>query len=446
MKKDTKGRVKLTKSVVDGANPQEGRYRIHDTEIPGFNLAVYPSGAKSYRLEYRVKETNQSKTFTIGDAKVLTPDQARKEALRIRGIVELGDDPAQKRSERREIPLFKDFVEEYFEKYALLHKKPSSVETDRLLVRHLVRELGGKKVSAITEEDVKDVHTQLTRYSPISKKPAPIAANRVTRLMRKMMNLCEEWKYRPKHSNPCDSIKENPESHRDRVLDPDKDLDPVTGEERGPGELERFLRACSESLHDNTEHPRVILLLLTIMATGARRGEIMSLKKEEVLLHKGFILKEDHKGRRMNQKKPKRIDLNSLAVLFLRYTLSKLCREECEWVFESHVRPGNPYNNLHKPMSRLLKRSGIKDFRIHDMRHTFSTLLNDSDVPVQILSDLLGHADIKTTKGYIHPLKRKGESKSEVVSKVMREFLDLPDLDNHEGQIIDFPVQQKQSS
>ena len=185
------------------------------------------------------------------------------------------------------------------------------------------------------------------------------------------------------------------------------------------------------------------MLLLTIMATGARRGEILTLKRDEIMLHKGYILKEDHKGRRRNQKKPKRIDLNSLAVVFLRYTLAKHSREDCEWVFESHIRPGHPYNNLHKPKTRLLEKANIKDFRIHDMRHTFSTLLNDSDVPVQILSELLGHADIKTTKGYIHPIRRKGESKSEAVSQIMRGFLDLSDLDNHEGQVIEFPVQQE---
>ena len=135
--------------------------------------------------------------------------------------------------------------------------------------------------------------------------------------------------------------------------------------------------------------------------------------------------------------KPKIIDLNSIATLLIRHALANFSKPDCEWVFESHRHHYHPYNNLHKPKTRLLKRAGIKDFRIHDMRHTFTTLLNDSEVPVQILSQLLGHTNSKTTQGYIHPIRRKGASKSEAMSNLLKEFIDLSDTG---GNVVNISV------
>jgi integrase len=171
------------------------------------------------------------------------------------------------------------------------------------------------------------------------------------------------------------------------------------------------------------------------MAAGARRGEIQYLKKTEVNLHTGTITKDDHKGickkpgKNKKKKKPKEIDLNSLAVAILRHILTHpdiKSPDDCEWVIESHKRKGKPYNNLHKPKTRLLKRANITDFRIHDMHHTFTSMLFNSDTSLEILMDLLGHSDYKTTKGYAHRFKRKGQSQSEAVSEIMRQYLDLP--------------------
>ena len=418
---------KLTKRIIEESKPKKQRYHICDTGVPGLKLRILPSGHKSFVVPYREKDSGRQRCYTICNAIVIPLDQARDEALEVLRQVSKGESPVEDRQQNREIPLFKDFVEEYFEKYAAHEKKPSSITSDRLLVKHLLPKLGNKRVNSITHQDMKNLHEQISRYSPLSKKPSPIAANRVLRLMRKMMNLCEDWQYRDKHTNPCDGIKQNQENTRDRVLDPHKEVDAITGEEIGPGELERFLKACSDSLKDGSEHPRMIFMFLTIMATGARRGEIMNLRKSELFLHKGHILKEDHKGRRKHQKKPKRIELNSLAILLLHHTLTHFCREDCEWVFESHKRPGNPYNNVHKPKTRLIERAGIENFRIHDMRHTFSTLLSEkSDVSLKILKNLLGHDNSKTTEGYIHQLAQPGEAKSEGMSEIMRQYLDLP--------------------
>ncbi|MEL6284515.1 MAG: hypothetical protein AAFQ73_17440, partial [Pseudomonadota bacterium] len=46
--------IKLTQSVVDRASPEDVRYVLTDTVIPGFWLVVEPTGRKAFKLRYRV--------------------------------------------------------------------------------------------------------------------------------------------------------------------------------------------------------------------------------------------------------------------------------------------------------------------------------------------------------------------------------------------------------
>ncbi len=49
-----------------------------------------------------------------------------------------------------------------------------------------------------------------------------------------------------------------------------------------------------------------------------------------------------------------------------------------------------------------MRKAGIKDFRFHDLRHTFATRLAQAGVDLYKISKLLGHKDIKMTQRYAH--------------------------------------------
>ena len=75
-------------------------------------------------------------------------------------------------------------------------------------------------------------------------------------------------------------------------------------------------------------------------------------------------------------------------------------RQDSPWVF---VHPnGERLQSICTSFRRLLKRVGIEDFRIHDLRHTCASWLVSRGVHLYAVKDLLGHSTVKMTERYAH--------------------------------------------
>ena len=65
-----------------------------------------------------------------------------------------------------------------------------------------------------------------------------------------------------------------------------------------------------------------------------------------------------------------------------------------------------PYTNLScvdRVVTRLMDKAGLRHCTIHGLRHTVASILDDNGVPIQEISALLGHENIKTMENiYIH--------------------------------------------
>lgn len=65
---------------------------------------------------------------------------------------------------------------------------------------------------------------------------------------------------------------------------------------------------------------------------------------------------------------------------------------------------------------RFLKKYGITNIRFHDLRHTFASLLIESDVSMKVVQELLGHSTISTSMDiYTHI---SGEKKEEALQRI----------------------------
>ena len=75
--------TKITKRRVDAVkNPDTGQAFLWDSELPGFGLRVTPT-RKTYIVQSRV--AGKTVRTTIGTHGPLTPDQARREAVKLLG-------------------------------------------------------------------------------------------------------------------------------------------------------------------------------------------------------------------------------------------------------------------------------------------------------------------------------------------------------------------------
>ncbi|MGC2084405.1 MAG: Arm DNA-binding domain-containing protein, partial [Bradyrhizobium sp.] len=144
---------KLSKRVVDVAEPLDKDYVIWDDDLPGFGLRVFKSGKRSYLIQYR--SAGRSRRYSIGVHGVWTPELARKEAKIQLGRVAQGDNPAEERQLDHKAVTVKELCELYlkdFEAGLILGKggrpkKATTLVTDTGRInRHIIPLIGTRRV------------------------------------------------------------------------------------------------------------------------------------------------------------------------------------------------------------------------------------------------------------------------------------------------------------
>jgi integrase len=156
-----------------------------------------------------------------------------------------------------------------------------------------------------------------------------------------------------------------------------------------------------------TRGEKLEALYVLAVTTGMRIGEMFGLKWSDVDLEVGVLRVRRTVSADGTVNPPKTassrrtVRLSTLAVRALTGH-----PRTAEWVFASAA--GTPIGvcNFHKNSWRpLLQRAGLPHARVHDLRHTAATLMLSRGVPVKVVSEMLGHADVSTTLSiYAHVL------------------------------------------
>lgn len=153
-------------------------------------------------------------------------------------------------------------------------------------------------------------------------------------------------------------------------------------------------------------------LLLFLARTGARIGEAVALQWEDINWPSGYatIERSANRGRIDTTKSghSRRVDLSPQVIATLEPLKGK------GFVFRDQVGGMlNPDNWRQRNFSRILEASGLRKFRIHDLRHTYATLRIAKGDNIADVSHQLGHHSVAFTLNiYYHWLP--GGKKSEV--------------------------------
>ena len=152
---------KITKRLVDVTEPQATNQLIWDDELKGFCLRVHTTGSKSYLLRYRVRGTQ--KQITIGHHGPMTPDEARRKAIKLLSEIKNGGDPAPTRG----TPTVADVCARYLDEHVAVRNKASTGrEAKQLVATRVLPTLGKMKIEAVTRQDIQRLHHELrhTKY------------------------------------------------------------------------------------------------------------------------------------------------------------------------------------------------------------------------------------------------------------------------------------------
>jgi len=302
---------------------------------------------------------------------VLTCEQARGRAIAIIAAAKNGDDPAARRDADRRAITVKELAERFEKEHIDLRLKPSTAKGyKRMLERVVIPALGRHRVTEVTRADVAKIHHDLRHI--------PYDANRSLEIISKMFNLAEMWGLRPDGSNPRKHIKKYPEEKRERFL--------------SPAELRRVGEVLREMEQEGIELPSSIAAIRLLMLTGCRLGEIMTLQWEHVDIQgKALRLPDSKTGAKV-------VHLGQPAV----EVLEKIARVEGNpWVIVG-TKPGARLTDLQPFWQRVRARAGLKDVRIHDLRHTFASTAVASGQGLPMIGKLLGHTQVQTTARYAH--------------------------------------------
>jgi integrase len=385
-------RGKITKRSVDDLAPKNTpEVVLWDTEIRGFGLRARSSGAKTYILHYRPGGGRHAplRKFTIGrHGSPWTPERARLEAKRLLGQVASGEDPAERKSADRRAMTVTELCDLYLAEGAT-HKKPSTLKADRgRIIHHIKPLLGDRRVEKLTRADIErmmiDVKTgrAIARRNPTQKRPAgsvptggPGTAAQCVALISTLMVFAVARKLRS--DNPAAGIKKPPTRKMERFLSEE--------------EIARLARALdAETAASGNPYPAAAIKLLLL--TGARRGEIANLQWQNVDFQRKCLRLPDSKTG------AKVIYLNEPALDILR-ALPRLANNL--YVIPG-TRVGAPSGAIDRVWSRARSAAGLRDVRLHDLRHSFASIGVVDGLSLPIIGALLGHKHSATTARYAH--------------------------------------------
>ena len=264
--------------------------------------------------------------------------------------------------ENKKQPRLKEAVDLYLQ-YSKTNKK--SFKSDLTLTKHIMNFFQNIDLIEITPTLVEDFKQYLA--NDLNLKNATI--NRHLEALSKIFNICISNKLIDK--NPLQNVKKmKKNNYKIRFLSKDEE--------------KRLFAYLPKYLSD---------IVICALKTGMRKGEILNLKWGNIDFKVDCI-------ELLNTKSGKKRKI-PLSAKLKKVLLQIKENNESEYIF-INPRTQKPFSDIKKSFNSAVKNAKIKNFRFHDLRHTFATRLIEKNIDIVVAKELMGHADISTTMIYVH--------------------------------------------
>ena len=260
------------------------------------------------------------------------------------------------------------FIANVYLPHAQLRKRSWQVD-ERIARQHISPVFGDTRITDIPPREVeKWLHTLSTQGL------APSTCNRILAVFKSICSLAAMHGLLPAGQSPCANVPPFKKYiQRERYL--------------SPREARLLMRTLERSSKPEALALRILLL------TGARKSEILKARWEHIRLdHRLLTVPLSKSG------SPRHIPLSDEAVAVIRMIPRK---PGCPWLFPGQAM-GKPISDIYVFWNNLRRELGFADVRIHDLRHTFASLLVNAGHSLYEVQKLLGHSDPRTTMRYAH--------------------------------------------
>jgi integrase len=340
--------------------PKGSRRYCYDTKTEGLAICVSPSGVRTF---YLYKWLNAKPVrIPLGKWPTLSVQNARDACLKLLGMHANGVDIHAARHAVRHEQTVGGLLGFWIER-AKGHKK--TWKDDQTLYDRFLAPWATRRLSSIKKADVAALHAK------IGTQNGHYQANRVLSLVSAMFGVAGDIGF--VGVNPARGVKKFREVKRDRFL---------TAEEL-PKFFESLLKEPSPLFRD--------FFVLAIL-TGARRSNMEAMAWQDIDLDNAYWrIPESKSGL------PVVVALVPGAVAIL--TARKEATNGSPWVFPAKSRTGH----LSEPTAawrRLLKRAGLANLRIHDLRRSLGSWQAMGGASLSVIGKSLGHTQIATTEVY----------------------------------------------
>jgi integrase len=336
---------------------------------------VSATGKKSYHVQVRIKGfPPQTKTF---DTKTLAKQWASLVETEIRNGRWLPRIEAERHTVR-------EALERYLED--VLEARADRRKTDEQQLSWWIAQFGGYSLAELTPSLIAKGRAELERPRENGKRLAPATVTRYLAILSSALSVIhKEWGW----------ISESPMA---KVRKPQ--VDNASTRFLATTELQRLLVATRAS-----ENPYLHTITTLAIATGMRKGEILSLRWRDVMIDDdpkaGLILLEKTKN-----DEPRGVPLVGAALAEVKRFRGLASEVEkppgTALLFPSTTDPEQPID-IRKAWTAAVAAAKLdRPFRFHDCRHTAGSYLAMSGASQREIAEMLGHKDLAMVKRYSH--------------------------------------------